>query len=195
MLFKISHLQGIKKGTVTLAFRKWQKPSVKSGTRMHTPVGLIEVNTIESIVESDITETDAINAGFASREHLLKSFPQNSKGMMYKIEVSYHSEDPRISLREHTDLTEQEFLDIFKKLQKLDKYSKKGQWTRQMLITIKDNPNLHAMGIANLTGFEKEWLKLNIRKLKNLGLTISHTIGYEISPKGKKVLEKLMTEK
>ncbi|MEM7550324.1 MAG: hypothetical protein AAF363_11640 [Bacteroidota bacterium] len=31
---------------------------------------------------------------------------------------------------------------------------------------------------------EKEWLKLNIRKLKNLGLTISHNPRYEISPLG-----------
>lgn len=194
MLFKEIHLQGIKAGKVKLAFRKWQKPSVKVGTRIHTSIGLLEIDSIDAIIESDITETDAINAGFNSKEHLLKSFPQNSNGMIYKIEVSYHSEDPRISLREHTDLSEQELLDIIKKLQKLDKYSKKGQWTKQILLAIKDNPNLHAIGIANLTGFEKEWLKMNIRKLKNLGLTISHTVGYELSPKGKVITEKLEKE-
>lgn len=34
--------------------------------------------------------------------------------------------------------------------------------------------DLHAIGIARLTGFEKAWLKL----------TISHTVGYALSPLG-----------
>ncbi|WP_294276703.1 hypothetical protein [uncultured Chryseobacterium sp.] len=46
-----------------------------------------------------------------------------------------------------------------------------------------------------MTGFEKEWLKLNIRKLKNMGLTISHTVGYEISPLGSEYLKKLTESK
>ncbi|MBK9149659.1 MAG: ASCH domain-containing protein [Saprospiraceae bacterium] len=195
MLFKEVHLHGIKSGAITLAFRKWQKPSIKVGIRMHTSIGLIEIKSIEVIAESDINKADAINAGFASKEQLLKSFPKNSNGVIYRINISYYSEDPRISLREHTNLSEQEINDIIKKLKSLDKHSKKGDWTRQILLTINDHPNMHAIGIAKLTGFEKEWLKLNIRKLKNLGLTISHTVGYEISPKGKVVLEKLIAEK
>ena len=157
MLFKEIHLQGIKTGKVKLAFRKWQKPSVKIGTRMHTSIGLVEVKSIEAIEETDVTDTDAIHAGFANKEHLLKSFSKNSNGVIYRIKISYYSEDPRISLREHTTLSEQELNDMMKKLQRLDKHSKKGDWTRKVLLTIKDNPNLHAIGIANLTGFEKEW--------------------------------------
>lgn len=53
-----------------------------------------------------------------------------------------------------------------------------------VLIQVKDHPNLYAIGIAKLTDFEKEWLKLNIRKLKNFGLTISNNVGYELSPLG-----------
>jgi hypothetical protein len=41
---------------------------------------------------------------------------------------------------------------------------------------------------AKKTGFEKAWLKINIRKLKNLGLTISHNPGYTLSPRGKAYL-------
>jgi hypothetical protein len=194
MLFKKTHLNGIKKGAITLAFRKWQKPAVKAGTLIHTAIGLVAIKSITPILESDITEVDAINAGFGSKENLLQSFPQNSNGIIYRMEVCYHSEDPRINLREQTSLSEQEFSDLLKKLQSLDKHSKKGDWTRQVLLAIKDNPNLHAIGIASLTGFEKEWLKLNIRKLKNLGLSISHTVGYELSPKGKVMIQKLEQE-
>lgn len=51
------------------------------------------------------------------------------------------------------------------------------------------------MDLAAITGFEKIWLKLNIRKLKNLGLTISHEIGYELSPLGKLYLKKATKKK
>lgn len=194
MLFKEIHLNGIKSGKITLAFRKWQKVSVKIGSLLHTAVGLVEIRKIETVSENDITDKDALNAGFADKKQLLKSFIHNSTGTIFKISVGYHSADPRIKLREQTELPEQQFTDLKKKLERLDNYSKQGHWTNKVLLTIKDHPNLHAIGIAKLTGFEKEWLKLNIRKLKNLGLTISHNVGYELSPLGKSFVEKLLNE-
>lgn len=194
MLFKEIHLSGIKSGKIALAFRKWQKASVKSGSLLHTSIGLVEIRKVETVNENDITNKDALNAGFTDKEQLLKSFTHNSTGAIFKISVSYHSADPRIKLREQTELSEPQFTDLKKKLEQLDNHSKQGYWTEKILLTIKDNPNLHAIGIAKLTGFEKEWLKLNIRKLKNLGLTISHNVGYELSPLGKIFVEKLLYE-
>lgn len=194
MLFKEIHLSGIKSGKIALAFRKWQKASVKSGSLLHTSIGLVEIRKVETVNENDITDKDALNAGFTDKEQLLKSFTHNSTGAIFKISVSYHSADPRIKLREQTELSEPQFTDLKKKLEQLDNHSKQGYWTEKILLTIKDNPNLHAIGIAKLTGFEKEWLKLNIRKLKNLGLTISHNVGYELSPLGKIFVEKLLYE-
>lgn len=191
MLFKEIHLQGIKSGEITLAFRKWQKVSVNSGSLLHTSIGLVEIGDIQVVNEVDITESDAQQAGFIDKKHLLKSFGKNSSGTIFQISVRYHSPDPRIKLREQNELSEQHFIDLKKKLERLDNYSKQGHWTNKVLLTIKDNPNLHAIGIAKLTGFEKDWLKLNIRKLKNLGLTMSHHIGYEVSPLGNKYLDKL----
>lgn len=191
MLFKNNHLNNIKKGNITLAFRKWQKPSVKIGTLLHTSVGLIEIKNIEVIQENEITTEDAINSGFKNKEALFNSLSTKNKGDIFKIVISFYSEDPRIKLREQTDVSDKEFANILSKLNRLDKFSKEGVWTTKVLQTIEENPNLHAIGIASLTGFQKEWLKINIRKLKNLGLTISHSIGYEISPRGKVVLQKL----
>ncbi|SFB86356.1 hypothetical protein SAMN05421747_101577 [Parapedobacter composti] len=191
MLFRGAHLQGIKSGEITMAFRKWQKVSVKSGSLLHTSVGLLEIGKIEAVNENDITDKDAVQAGFVDKKQLLKSFNHNSTGTIFKISVRYHAEDPRIKLREQTGLSEQQFEDLKDRLERLDRYSKQGYWTQKVLLTIKNNPNLHAIGVAELTGFEKEWLKLNIRKLKNLGLTISHNIGYEISPLGSEYLSKL----
>jgi hypothetical protein len=191
MLFKEIHLQGIKSGEITLAFRKWQKVSVNSGSLLHTSIGLVEIGDIQVVNEVDITESDAQQSGFTDKKHLLKSFGKNSSGTIFQISVRYHSPDPRIKLREQTELSDQHFMDLKKKLERLDNYSKQGHWTNKVLLTIKDNPNLHAIGISKLTGFEKDWLKLNIRKLKNLGLTMSHHIGYEVSPLGNKYLDKL----
>lgn len=45
--------------------------------------------------------------------------------------------------------------------------------------------------LASLLGFEKEELKLKVRKLKELGLTESLQPGYRLSPRGRKALEML----
>lgn len=195
MLFKGVHLQGIKSGEITMAFRKWHKASVKSGSLVHTSVGLIEIGKIEIVNENDITDKDAAQAGFMDKKQLFKSFTHNCTGTIFKISVHYHAEDPRIKLREQTTLSEHQFNDLKARLKRLDRYSKQRYWTEKVLLTIKHNPKLHAIGIANLTGFEKEWLKLNIRKLKNLGLTISHQVGYELSPLGNEYLNKLFPDK
>ncbi|WP_099367543.1 hypothetical protein [Sphingobacterium sp. 1.A.4] len=191
MLFKEIHLKSIKSGEITLAFRKWHKASVKIGSLVHTSVGLIKISDIQVVNEIDITDQDAIMAGYHDTLQLLKSFGPNNRGNIYKITVSYHSADPRIKLREQTELSEDQFNELKNKVDKLDRFSKQGNWTNKILLAIKDNPNLHAIGIAKLTGFEKEWLKLNIRKLKNLGLTISQPVGYEISPLGNEYLNRL----
>ncbi|ASW73236.1 hypothetical protein IQ37_09135 [Chryseobacterium piperi] len=190
MLFKEIHLQGIKSGKISLAFRNWQKASVNKGSLLHTSIGLVEIRAVEAISENDITDKDALNAGFTDKKQLLKSLISSNKGTLFKITVSYHSPDPRIDLREQSELSKQEFEDLTRKLERLDQFSKSGPWTKSVLYAINENPNFHAIGIADLTGFEKEWLKLNIRKLKNLGLTISLQIGYELSPLGKEYLKK-----
>ncbi|RKE41767.1 hypothetical protein [Sphingobacterium detergens] len=194
MLFKEIHLAGIKSGKITLAFRQWKQAAVKSGTLLKTSVGLVEIGAIETVDESAITDQEAVSAGFKDKNQLLKSFRQQYLATIFRIAVRYHSEDPRVKLREGTELSEEQFVQLKIKIARLDTFSKQGPWTRLILSTIRENPNLHAIGIARLLGFEKEWLKLNIRKLKNLGLTISHTVGYEISPLGEQFIQLLEVE-
>lgn len=191
MLFNQKHLKGIKDGNVTLAFRKWKKPSVKQGSIMKTAVGQIEIVAIAVIQVRQITSQDARKAGFRSRDELLKLLESIQEGNIYKIKVAYHSPDPRIDLRNQTDITDEEFERIKAKLERLDKYSKEGNWTHSTLVAIQKNPKLKAAGLAQLLSKEKDWLKINIRKLKNLGLTISHDPGYEISPLGRAYLKRV----
>jgi hypothetical protein len=194
MLFKQVHLAGIKSGKIKLAFRKWKVAAVKSGSLVKTGVGIIQIVDITSITEADITPADAKNAGFESLEKLLGQLAAVTEGTIFRIKVRYHGEDPRIALREQVSLSDAAFEVLKERLHKLDRYSKQGAWTRQLLEMIRDNPRLRAADLAVKTGREKEWLKLNVRKLKNIGLTISHDPGYTLSPLGQEFLSKLIRE-
>ena len=60
-----------------------------------------------------------------------------------------------------------------------------------MLDIIEDYPHVVAGSLAKRAGFERDVFKTNVRKLKELGLTISHERGYELSPRGKALLAHL----
>lgn len=189
MLFKEKHLQRIRSGEISLTFRKWKKPAVKTGSLIKTSIGLVEIKAVSEIDASEITNNNAVNAGFASLDELLQLLNKTEQGIIYKIHVHYFDEDPRIALRENITPENVELKEITSKLERLDRYSKQGQWTLKILKLIHQNPTLRAADLAQRTKWEKEWLKLNIRKLKNIGLTISHEVGYSISPLGEKYLE------
>ncbi|MGS2740649.1 hypothetical protein [Sinomicrobium sp. M5D2P17] len=194
MLFKNVHLEGIRSGKVTLAFRKWKKPAVKSGTILKTAVGQVEITGISPINEEELTEDDALRSGFKDVPALKKELQKRPSGALYRINVRYHSPDPRMALREQTKLGNEAFRELREKLKRLDTYSKQGNWTLDILIAIQEFPKLKAADLALKTGKEKEWLKPNIRKLKNLGLTVSHNPGYTLSPLGAVFLQKYKEE-
>ena len=60
-----------------------------------------------------------------------------------------------------------------------------------MLAEIEGRPAVAARVLAQRLGCEKDWLKPQIRKLKDLGLTVSLPIGYELSPRGRVAVERL----
>jgi Mn-dependent DtxR family transcriptional regulator len=73
----------------------------------------------------------------------------------------------------------------------LDRVSRTGPWTRGYLELIADNPHVRAQDLADGLGVERDIFKNDVRKLKELGLTISHSPGYELSPRGRALLERL----
>lgn len=184
MLFKQKDLEGIKAGNITLSFRNWKKLSVNVGSEIKTTVGVVKIGSIREVKLEDITDEEAKAAGFASAKSLTGLLASQKEGKIYKIAVTYLQEDPRIELREQNIITEEEFNEIKKALENLDKFSKVGKWTIKTLQAIRENPKMKSADLAVITKKEKEWLKLNVRKLKGLGLTISHEPGYSLSPRG-----------
>jgi hypothetical protein len=190
VLLRKSELEAIKSGEVSIVFRRWRRPSVKTGGTLQTAVGVLAIERVVEVRPSDITRRDAIAAGYDSLPELLSKL-ESHEGNLYRIEVRFAGPDPRVRLREQHDLDVAELERIKAKLARLDSASRVGDWTLNVLGAIESQPNVAAGDLARHTGFEKDWLKTNVRKLKNLGLTISHQPGYELSPRGKVVLKHL----
>jgi hypothetical protein len=59
--------QGVRDGTITLAFRRWEQPRVKPGGTQLTSAGIVRFDAVEEVGDpADLTEDDARSAGFAS---------------------------------------------------------------------------------------------------------------------------------
>jgi hypothetical protein len=189
MLFKQKHLEGIKEGNISLAFRKWKKLQVNAGSLVKTSVGVIRIISTEKIDIAAITDADAQKAGFLSAQSLIQLLEGQKEGEIYRIEVAFDSENPAAEPGAEVTMDEEELQTLKDALDNLDKYSKIGKWTTKTLVAIQENPRMKAADLAIKAKKEKEWLKLNIRKLKALGLTISHEPGYTLTPKGEAYLQ------
>jgi len=72
---------------------------------------------------------------------------------------------------------------LYQRLSRLDRRPS-GEWTREVLEWIRDHPHVVSTRLAEERATDRAALKTDIRKLKALGLTISHDVGYELSPRG-----------
>lgn len=190
MLLKNEILEKIIAGEVSLVFRRWKRPTVKTGGTLKTRKGVLSIRQVGTTAVSRITKADAKKAGFESLSDL-KSMLEGREGEVYKVTVAYAGEDPRIALRKKTKISIAEFEEIKSKLDRWDQSKVFGRWTLQYLKMIRDQPNTHAQILADSLGLEKNRFKANVRKLKELGFTESLRPGYRLSPRGKKVLDLL----
>ena len=174
MLFRPADLEGIAEGRITLAFRRWERPRVLAGTRLRTPIGVLAIDSVERVEHP--TDEDARAAGYESGAAVLAAFPKR-KGDFYRIALHVAGPDPRVALR---DLPPDD--EVFEKLERM------GPWTYEVLQAIADNPGLRAPDIAASFGRETLPFKRDVRKLKELGLTISLEVGYELSTRGQLTL-------
>ena len=67
MLIRWAILEQIKQGDVDLAFRRWTRPTVSTGSTLKTVIGVLEIQLIERTSGSEISESDAHRAGYSSR--------------------------------------------------------------------------------------------------------------------------------
>lgn len=190
MLIKDEVLEKIRTGSITILFRRWSRPGAKAGGTQMTQGGVVGIDTVEVIDEEGITDADSVAAGYADREDLIDHLNYR-EDPIYRIRVRWVGEDPRIALRSSDDLSDNELAEIIAKLDKMDRTSKRGAWTRSYLEVIDSMPATYSGLLANYLGIPQADFKPWVRKLKALGLTESLEVGYRLSPRGAKVLEAL----
>jgi hypothetical protein len=191
MLIKQDILNRIARGEISLAFRQWKRPTVRTGGSLKTSVGVLDILAIDPITDDDVTDADARRAGFDDRQALLTNLCRHRGDQLYRIAFRLAGPDPRIALRNDARLSTDDVGELRQRLERFDDASPAGPWTLAVLNAIAAAPEMKAADLAVLTGFDKEWLKTNIRKLKNLGLTESLSPGYRLSSRGRSLLRRL----
>jgi biotin operon repressor len=188
MLFKNDVLAGIAKADVTLAFRRWQKPTVRAGGTLRTAAGVLAIDAIAVVDMNDLTNEHAARSGHSSLDALLADINGQRTGTLYRIAFHLEGADPRVVLRDITDFGPDERSELRRRLTAFD-----GDipWTLQTLRLIAARDGITAGELAASIGFEKAALKQKIRKLKELGLTESLQSGYRISPRGRAFLAEI----
>lgn len=188
MLFRQHVLAGIADGSITLAFRRWKSRAVQPGSRLRTGAVVVEVDTVEEITEDQVTPQDLRNAGYAAPEDLWRELARFPDGTLYRIRLHVAGVDPRLALREQGDLDADEVQEIRRELARIDRASRSGPWTAELLRLIGEQPATPAAVLAGQLGRDTPVLKRQVRRLKELGLTESLEIGYRLSPRGATVV-------
>ena len=184
MLFKYSYFPAIKRGEITRTYRAWKRPQVKEGGRYRLDrEGVLEVEGLSQVRVSDITRRDAKAAGFASTDELVrqlrKTAPITSRSRVYRVDFRYVPDAYRDDTNaQNGKLNAAEADELMKRLAKMDRLSKHGAWTSETLAIIEKQPRVVASKLAARLGRERDPFKVDVRKLKKLGLTISHEVGY-----------------
>ncbi len=188
MLFAKRFWPGIEAGSITLTFRRWRRRQVVAGRRYRTPVGFIEVDSIDEVDPRSITSADARHAGFSSADALRAELRHDEAMPVYRIRF-HHVDlpDPRHQLAARAELTTEELAELDRRLARLDRVSR--PWTQPVLRLTADQPGVRAADLAAAVGQERDDFKRRVRRLKQLGLTISLSRGYELSPRGRAYLQ------
>ncbi|MCW2766759.1 MAG: uncharacterized protein JWO11_2718 [Nocardioides sp.] len=183
---KIAH--GVADGTVTLAFRRWKRQDVKPGSQFRTVAGVLRVDDVTVVDPALITDEEAVAAGHPDADRLRSMLRDDPDLPTYRVVLSWAGEDPRIALREDAELSDDDIRAIDARLERLDRAGSHGPWTMVTLDVIRRRPRTRAPDLAAELGRERDPFKIDVRKLKNLGLTRSFEVGYELSPRGEAYL-------
>jgi hypothetical protein len=175
VLFRRAQLDGIAAGEIDLQFRRWDRPRARAGGRQVTAVGVIRFDDVRIVRR--VTKAEARRAGFATPDEVVRALRPD--GDLYRIELHLEGPDPRLALRETIP---GDFTELQAKVERLP-------WGYEYLRLIRDHPEVRAEELAASLGLEKRVFKPRVRRLKELGLTISLSPGYRLSPRGEALLK------
>ncbi len=176
---------GVANGEITVAFRRWAQPRVIAGRDYRTNGGRVRVDAVDRIAPSKVTGKDARAAGRPNAAAVRDDDRGDPSLPLYR--VRFHlvtDDDPRELLAADDALSPDDLAEISRRLQRYDEASSHGAWTSETLRMIAAQPARRAPDLAEQVGRETQPFKIDVRKLKNLGLTYSLDVGYRLSPRG-----------
>jgi hypothetical protein len=180
---------GIADGTITAAVRRWRRPQVVAGRRYRTGRDIVEMTSVTVVTPRRLRAADARDAGFPTIAALLADVG-GGEGDVYLLRFHRVDEpDPRAVLAAAADLDDAARAAIDARLTRLDRASTHGPWTAETLRIIAERPAVRAPDLAAALGRETVPFKVDVRKLKALGLTESLLVGYRLSPRGRAYVE------
>ncbi len=194
LLFQKRFHQGLVDGSVTLTFRAWATPRVKVGGRYRVhPIGVVQVDDVRPVRLGDVTEADALAAGFTSLAEMwayvqpVVAKKLSAQTPLFRVALHHGGDGDRVEGALDDRLTADDVATLRVKLASLDARADEP-WTFEVLRLIAKRPRVAASQLAKRLGRPTLPFKVDVRKLKRLGLTQSFEVGYELSPKGRAFL-------
>lgn len=180
---------GIRDGSITVLFRRWRRRQVTAGNVYRTAAGRLIVESVNEVSPDRIRTADAMAAGYATVDDAVADLRGDEADPLYLVRLRLVDEpDPREVLANDTDLSTSDIEEIGTRLARYDNTSARGPWTDETLDIIRRRPAIRAGDLADELGREMLPFKVDVRKLKNLGLTFSLEKGYRLSPRGEAYL-------
>ena len=196
LLFQKRFHAGLVDGSVRLTFRLWDRPHVRPGGRYRVhPIGVVEVDDVRRVPLSAVDDADARLAGFRDRVELRaylapvateRGLALRPSTLLHRVLLHHGGDGDRVQGALDARIGPDEAERLHRALARLDR---SGAWTRAVMQLIAARPRVAASRLAASRGEEWDAFKVNVRKLKRLGLTMSFEVGYELSPKGKAYLK------
>lgn len=189
-LFTLDDHRRVVAGEFRVTFRLWKSAHVKKGAVYPTGFGgSYRIVDVRSVRAGSLTESDAWAAGSPSKRALIEKVGAHTRAKvtsatrLFRVDFEYRDEEPPKKSALSVD-------DAIKRMKRLDDNRGKA-WTKRALELVELHPHTLARELAKEAGFERMDFKLHVRKLKALGLTNSHTIGYSLTDLGQAVLDAL----
>ena len=180
---------GIQDGSITVMFRRWKRRQVTAGNTYRTAAGRVVIDEVTEVRPSRIRRVDALAAGYRSVAEAVADLRGAPEDPVFLLRLRpAEDDDPRAVLAESAELSTEDVEEITRRLARLDGASTHGPWTEQTLAIIRKRPAVRAGDLADELGREMLPFKVDVRKLKNLGLTLSLEVGYRLSPRGEAYL-------
>ncbi len=188
MLFDAASWPGLADGSITVTFRTWKRPQAKVGGRYRVAGMLLEATSVAEVAVATLSDAHARAAGTTDRDALIRRLGQPTPATVWRVDLRYVGPDDRIARRNHDELDADQLSVLRARLERLDRGS---PWTRSTLLLIERYPGVVSTTLARHAGKDRPTFKIDVRKLKELGLTESLDVGYRLSPRGEAVLRAL----